>query len=308
MPTAPPTPEAIERPATQFYTWKGYRCAYSVHQTPEETSGTPILTIHPIGVGLSRLFWKRFCIEWYRQGNRKPVFNPDLLGCGDSEMPRIAYRPEDWAQQLQYFIETVVGEPVILVVQGALFPVAIRLVESASDWVRGLVLSGPPAWGLMTQPGKPLPQKLRWNLFFDTPLGNGFYRYARREGFLESFSKKQLFAKDEDVDAAWLGMLCEGAQNPASRYAVFAFLAGFWRQDYGEAISQMQQPVLALFGDAASGISRKGKRDSGDKRLKDYLDNLPNGQGKVIPGRNVLPYESTVRFVEETVAFVNHCL
>lgn len=180
MQTATPVPASIETPAAQDYDWQGYRCAYSVHRQ-EFSQGTPLLLIHPVGVGLSRLFWRRFCIEWYRQGQQNPAFNPDLLGCGDSDKPHVAYTPHDWAQQLQHFLETVVKEPAIVVVQGALFPVAIRLAELAPDWVRGMVLSGPPAWAVMTQEAKPLQNKLLWNLFFDTPVGNGFYRYARRE-------------------------------------------------------------------------------------------------------------------------------
>lgn len=303
MQTAPPIPNSIDTPPTEFYEWQGHRCAYSVHRT-DTSHSTPLLLIHPIGVGLSRLFWRRFCIEWYRQENPNPLYNPDLLGCGESDKPHVAYDPQDWAQQLQQFLETVVKEPVIVVVQGALFPVAIRLTELAPDWVKGLVLSGPPAWGVMTQEEKPTQNKLLWNLFFDTPIGNVFYRYARREGFLRSFSEDKLFAKADDVDAAWLGMLRDGASDAATRHAVFSFLAGFWRVNYAESIRNLQQPVLVTFGEAASGISKRGKTDSAQKRLDDYLDNLPQGQGKIIPGRNVMPYEETEAFVGETAAFV----
>jgi hypothetical protein len=38
-----------------------------------------------------------------------------------------------------------VQKPVILVAQGALFPVAIELVQREALFIAGLVLSGPPA-------------------------------------------------------------------------------------------------------------------------------------------------------------------
>lgn len=110
---------------SQFYSWQNYPCAYEVHQPINATSeGVPLLLIHPIGVGLSRQFWQRFCREWYNTGQRNLIYNPDLLGCGESDMPHLAYTPSDWAEQLQYFLQTVVQKPVILVVQGALLPVA----------------------------------------------------------------------------------------------------------------------------------------------------------------------------------------
>jgi pimeloyl-ACP methyl ester carboxylesterase len=301
------TPSDRQTP-TQFYTWKNYRCAYEVWQpeNPSDHDGTPLLLIHPIGVGLSRQFWQRFCQQWYDSRRRNPIYNPDLLGCGDSDMPTVAYQPSDWAQQLQYFIETVVKQPVILVVQGALFPVAISLVQLQSNdtnWIRGLALSGPPAWAVMTRSAPQWRQRLAWN-FFNSPLGNGFYRYARSRKFLENFSVKELFEKSEDIDRQWLDMLVSGAQNPASRHAVFSFLSGFWRKDYSSAISQIVQPTLVLVGDYASSISQEGKSETPDRRVEEYLEHLPNGQGKKIPGRNVLPYESPSEFVEAIAPFV----
>ncbi|WP_199192414.1 hypothetical protein [Chlorogloea sp. CCALA 695] len=89
-----------------------------------------------------------------------------------------------------------------------------------------MVLASPPAMALLTQPTGVKNQKLTWNLL-DSPLGAGFYLYARRPQFLSSFSTRQLFANTEQVDREWLDLLALGAANPASRHAVFSFLAGF---------------------------------------------------------------------------------
>ncbi len=221
-------------------------------------------------------------------------------------MPRLAYFPEDWAKQLQFFIQNVIKKPVILVVQGALFPVAIELAKLEPNFVKGLVLSGPPSWSLMTEAGKPLQQKLLWNLLFDAPLGNAFYRYARREQFVRSFSVRQLFGDAKDVDDEWLEMLKKGSENLASRYAVFSFLAGFWRQNYQEDLQNLKQPVFAVFGEKASGISQTGKTDNAEKRLDDYQNNLPNCQGAIAPGRNVMPYEATSEFVKTISSFIGN--
>ncbi|HEY9879868.1 MAG TPA: alpha/beta fold hydrolase [Leptolyngbyaceae cyanobacterium] len=286
-------------PQTQFYDWKGYRCAYETYPGQSATTQPALLLIHPIGVGLSRHFWQRFCQEWTKQGHPQTIYNPDLLGCGDSDMPRIAYTPDDWAAQLQHFIQTVVQRPVVLVIQGALLPIAIRLVQrcAGQDTVQGLVLSGPPGWKLITQNTKPLQQKVLWNLLFDSLLGNAFFRYARRKQFIDSFSRRNLFASEKAVDAEWLDTLQAGATDMASRYAVFAFLAGFWRQDYTQEIEAIQQPTLVLYGKEATGIDKISRGTPAPKRLEDYLQHLPNAQGKIISGRNVMPYESTAEFV-----------
>ncbi|MBD1821394.1 alpha/beta hydrolase [Cyanobacteria bacterium FACHB-DQ100] len=280
---------------TQFYQWNQFRCAYDFH----EGQGVPLLLIHPIGVGLSRQFWNRFIQTW--QPN--PIYNPDLLGCGESDMPRIAYAPIDWARQLQYFLQTVIKTPAIVIAQGALSPVAIDLAAIESDLVKAIVLSGSPAMSLLSRDTSERSHRIAWNVF-DSPFGNGFYRYARRTEFLKRFSIRQLFADEAQVDSEWLSMLKQGAEDLESRHAVFAFLSSFWRQDYTERIAKIHQPVLAVFGDQASSISREGKGEKVSDRLDDYLEKFPNAKGVIIPGRNVLPYESTKEFVESIEGFV----
>lgn len=291
--------------SSQFYSWQNYRCAYEVHQPTNTTpEGIPLLLIHPIGVGLSRQFWQRFCRQWYNAGQRNSIYNPDLLGCGESDMPHVAYIPSDWAEQLQYFLQTVVQKPAIVVVQGALLPVAIALVQKKSNLIARLVLSGPPTWALMTNRSPEWRQKFVWNLL-DSPFGSAFYRYARTPKFLHSFSTRQLFASNNAVDAEWLNTLVAGAENPASRHAVFSFLAGFWRQDYTSSIASIGQATLTVMGETASSISQEGKKETPDERLADYLACLPQGRGIKINGRNVLPYESTAEFVAAIAPFIN---
>ncbi|ACK71393.1 conserved hypothetical protein [Gloeothece citriformis PCC 7424] len=292
----------------QTYTWNNYRCTYTLHQPDTQTDeNLALLLIHPIGVGLSGKFWQRFAKSWFNRGQSYPLYNPDLLGCGDSDKPKVAYYPQDWANQLKYFLETEVKKPVIIVVQGALFPVAINLVQNPPqpNWIKGLVLSGPPAWPIMTRPEKPGQQKLLWNLFFNTPIGRLFYLYARRRQFIESFSIRQLFAQKQDVDHQWLDVLEKDAIDLKNRYAVFSFLSGFWRKNYEEAIASIPHPTLVVVGEKASSISREGVTETPEERLDQYLKHLPNGQGRKISGRNVPPYESTDEFVTMVEQFVN---
>ncbi|MBE9044213.1 alpha/beta hydrolase [Pleurocapsales cyanobacterium LEGE 10410] len=291
----------------KYYSWQDFRCAYTVSDSTNSQTETTIVLIHPIGVGLSRLFWQRFIKTWLTRHSNSVIYNPDLLGCGESAMPAVAYYPSDWAAQISYFIKSVVRKPVVLIVQGASFPIAIELTQHLEpNWIEKLVLSAPPAWRTMTDAAQPQQQKLLWNLLFNSPigLGNLFYRYARRRQFIESFSIRQLFADPRQVDRQWLNELTEGAKNPHSRYAVFSFLAGFWRRDYASAIAQIEQPTLTVFGQQTSSISREGKAETLQERLDAYIEHLPQGQGCFISGRNVLPYESTSEFVRVVADFL----
>ncbi len=284
----------------EFYTWKGYNCAYEYYPgRGTQTSNIPLLLLHPIGVGLSNNFWHRFCSEWRTRNFSNPIYNPDLLGCGHSDMPGVAYLSEDWAGQLQFFLENVVKKPVIAIAQGADLPVLLSLVkiQQEPNFLKGLIFAGPPSWEVITTPSSQRSQKIIWNLL-SSPLGSAFYLYARRRQFLNSFSVKQLFDDAKDVDKEWLDTLEKGAVNLKSRYAVFSFLAGFWRQNYEEAIASIEQPTLVIFGEGASSISRTKTTETPQERLNAYLKTLPRGEGSIIPGRNVLPYESPAKFVD----------
>ncbi|WP_414530718.1 alpha/beta fold hydrolase [Nodularia chucula] len=290
---------------TQFYTWKNYRCAYDIHQPANSAAeGVALLLIHPIGVGLSRQFWQRFRTQWYMKGHKNTIYNPDLLGCGESDMPHIAYTPQDWAEQLHHFLEEVVKQPVVIVVQGALLPVAIELVQKQSNLIKGMILAGPPTWPVISKNSSEWQNKIAWNIL-DSPLGNAFYRYARREKFLRSFSIRQLFGAEQAVDREWLDMLIPGAENPESRHAVFSFLAGFWRRDYSGYLACIKQPTLVVVGETASSISKEGKQEKPDERLTHYLGCLPEGTGVKLPGRNILPYESTAEFIDAIAPFID---
>jgi pimeloyl-ACP methyl ester carboxylesterase len=290
---------------TQFYNWQNYRCAYEVHQPINSSSSdTPLVLIHPIGVGLSRQFWQRFCHEWDQTNHGNIIYQPDLLGCGESDMPRKAYTPIDWAKQLQHFLQIVVQKPVILVVQGALSPVAIELVKLEPNLITGLVLSGPTAWSVTTKNAVKWRQKLLWAIF-DSPIGNAFFRYARTRKFLLSFSIERLFKYSDAVDEEWLNTLIADAENMGGRYAVFSFLARFWQRDYTSDIAAIEQPTLVVLGESASAISKEGKKETPDERLADYIACLPQGRGIKISGRNVLPYESTAEFVAAISPFIN---
>ncbi|HIK26409.1 MAG TPA: alpha/beta hydrolase [Thermosynechococcus sp. M46_R2017_013] len=290
----------MQQLTAKTYQWQGLTCHYWLTGAGGKT---PLLFIHPVGVGLSGLFWDRCVGHWQTLAQSYLFYIPDLLGCGQSSLPHLAYYPEDWAAQLQFLIESEIAQGVVLVVQGAVLPVALELVRLAPQKVKALILSGPPTGSLISQNTGALWQRLRWRLF-DSPLGWAFYQYARQERFLRRFSVKQLFAKPQAVDRQWLEMLTQGAANLETRHAVYSFLAGFWRRDYRPILQTVAQPVLVVMGDQASSISRQGTAESPQERLAFYTELLPNAAGVIIPGRNVLPYESTAAFVDVCQQFL----
>ena len=256
-------------------------------------SASPLLLIHPIGVGLSSRFWDRFIQRWRLDDPAAELLAPDLIGCGDADCSSEPLSPDDWAQPLIKLLRERNARPAVLVTQGSSLPIALALLKQAPELVSGLVAVSPPGWRVLSE-ATPINRARRlWRWLFSGPAGNLFYRYARRRAFLRSFSEKNLFAEAEAVDEEWLQTLKEGSRAMNTRWAVYSFLAGFWRRDWEPQLTGLTLPLLVVFGTSATGIGRSRSWDDFSERLETYRRKLPRAVIETIPGKNVLPYEST---------------
>ena len=252
----------------------------------------PLLLIHPVGVGLSSHFWDRFINRWREDDSVTVLLAPDLIGCGKAECRRDPLTPDDWAQPLVNVLRDRNDGPAVLVAQGTTLPIALAMLEQAPELVCGMVAISPPGWRVLHETFPIERSRLLWRWLFQGPVGNLFYRYARRRNFLKSFSEKNLFAKAAAVDDEWLQSLKEGSKDMNTRWAVYSFLAGFWRRDWEPQLTQLTLPLQILFGGSATGIGRSRSWDDLDQRISTYRRKLPNAVIETIPGKNVLPYES----------------
>ena len=251
-----------------------------------------LLLIHPIGVGLCSRFWDRFIQRWLGDHPEADLLAPDLIGCGEAACSLDPLTPEAWAKPLAALLRERNDGPVVLVSQGTSLPIALALLELAPDLVCGLVAISPPGWRVLHEAFPIERSRQLWRWLFRGPIGNLFYRYARRRSFLQSFSRKNLFAEAEAVDEEWLQTLSEGSRAMNTRWAVFSFLAGFWRRDWEPQLTGLTLPLQVVFGGSATGIGRSRCWDDLDERLATYRRKLPKAAIDTIPGRNVLPYES----------------
>ena len=243
-------------------------------------------------MGLSNRFWDRFQQEWRSEADGRELLAPDLLGCGQAACLNQPLTPTDWAAPLIEHLRARGQEPVVIVSQGASLPIALALQAQAPELVSGLIAISPPGWRVLSEPFPQKRARQLWRLLFSGPLGALFYSYARRRGFLESFSRKNLFAQPNAVDDEWLETLQVGSETMESRWAVFSFLAGFWRRNWEPQLTGLSIPLLVVFGQTATGIGRSRNWDDVEERLRTYRQKLPAAAISTIEGRNVLPYES----------------
>ncbi|KAA8499067.1 hypothetical protein FVE85_6652 [Porphyridium purpureum] len=282
---------------------------------------TVVVPIMPVGVGLTGEFFARLIgcyIAKQRQKQDFPVdfLVPDLMGCGDSFAAESQpWTVEDWARQIQHVVETQVetqGAKVILLTQGASFGVgllAAKYLQNSSKKADGLLVSNPPPSVYSIAPRGALARKLTWAIL-SGPIGSLlFSSLFGKRSFLFSFSAKNLFSQERNVDAEWLDpLVAEVTQNPKSRYAVFSFLSGFWERDYRPMMKELTSTSVwiaapaegaKLIGSSTTNtLLRRNMKKSTEKetvqqRTRFYEELFPRlfASTRVFANSNVLPFE-----------------
>jgi len=123
----------------------------------------------------------------------------------------------------------------------------------------------------MGQESSALVRRILRNGWLNGPLGTLFYRWGWRRGFLPApFTNGELFARPDDVDEAWLAMLgvgrgIKGSQDPLSGAVVTSPGSGDTIYHYYQ-LESLALPVLTLFGERASGISRNGRAEQPEQK------------------------------------------
>lgn len=223
----------------------------------------PLLLLPPIGVGIDRSFCAKTLAAWDARPRASRMHCPDVIGMGDSEPKRTMrddpWTPRDWALQLSAYIRDEIGEPTVVVGQSNLCAVAIEMaaLDAASKRnVAGLVLCGPPALEALSEDKPDAAIRKFWRVV-SSPLGYALFRFARRRKFLESFSKKNLFADPAQVDGEYLDVCRAGARDARTRHAIFSFVCGTWRRDYRPALAALGVPALVITGKDVAGAKDK---------------------------------------------------
>lgn len=201
------------------YHWEGWTLSFRrVEAAPGHESKPPLLLIHPVGIGLASWFWDKFVESW----EGAELFIPDLIGCGDGDVwipeERGLFLPLDWVRACEALWRQSIRRPCIVVVQGGLAPVGVRMCARENDeWqggraVCGLVLTSPPTWDDMVNPA--LESKVQDNYErLSSRLGQRAFDILENRFFIRFFSNLFLFGKGRKADDRWLDLCCQGVRD-----------------------------------------------------------------------------------------------
>lgn len=127
--------ETLYRSNQQYYEWRFGKICYT-----KKGSGTPILLIHDLSnTGSSYEFQK---LE-RKLSETHTVYSIDLLGCGQSDKPKIIYTNYLYVQLISDFIKNIIKEKTIIIASRRSCSIAIMNSYIDSDLVEELILINP---------------------------------------------------------------------------------------------------------------------------------------------------------------------
>ena len=309
----------------ETYEYEGKNCSF-FFTAKKSTLSPTLICVHPVGIGCSKWFFKRFAKCWHGSQKNGMVACADFLGCGSSER----YEPDsdeawgpqlmsNWIGQLDVLMDDprIGPGPVVLVSQGGLAPVAISLASRRPDRVQSLVLCTPPSWANLE---KEIPRKeVENNLSLLERLPRFLFEVLASKKAIKFFSEEFLFASS-DADSEWLEETTMDASDYSSRHAIWNFNSGVCETaNYARVLSELTQPVLVVVGTDATtaardrpfmaasdaAVSSSLALKQAHERVKPFADNAKTHTEILIGGKNILPWENSLRLCEVISDFLN---
>ena len=231
-----------------YWQWRGYTIYY-VKAKKEKTNNPPLLLIH--GFGASTDHWRKNIAELQRDFS---VWAIDLLGFGRSAKPNITYSGDLWRDQLNDFIQEVIGQPVVLVGNSLGGYTALCVASQCPKSAQGLVLlnSAGPFSDNQSQ-GKPnfireLVGKISRFIFLQPWANYLLFKYVQRPATIRKTLEKVYLDKSAVTDR-----LIEEIRRPSFDKGAVDVFASVFKTPQGEKndvlLQQLKCPLLILWGE-----------------------------------------------------------
>ena len=224
--------------ASHFYKWHHGQIHYH-----KRGMGDPILLLHNVYPGASFEEYDHNISELARHFT---VYAPDLLGFGDSDMPRIKYTAQTYIELIFDFLREVVGQAAHVVCAGLTAAYVTEVAAWRANLFRRLVYVCP-----RSEPtGLDSP---RWfapvrHFFLSTPaLGSGFYETMAGETEMRGYLRDCLHNPREITDDL-VKRLVENARQPGAIHAYASLITGYLDWSLLGSLPKVQVPILLAWG------------------------------------------------------------
>lgn len=209
--------------------------------------GDPLLLVHGIYPGASH---DEFSRNINALSKHFTVYAIDLLGYGDSDMPRMTYTAQLYHHLLRDFIVEEIGQPAHILGSGKSCGPAVALAVYNDSLVHKLVLIDPVVDPSAADPAPNLAAKVQQFMLGTLSLGLGMYETITSDHELKRFLYSR-YARPKNVTEERVAELRERATR---RHAVHAFISditGHLTIDLPRWMKYVRSEVLVIWGKQA---------------------------------------------------------
>ncbi len=240
----------------EYWNWNNHSIYY-VKAGEKQSHKPPLLLIH--GFGASTDHWRKNIAQL--QENYE-VWAIDLLGFGRSAKPNIEYTGNLWRDQLDNFIQEIIGQPVILAGNSLGGYASLCLASQCPNSAKGLILinsagpfseSQPPT---EINPTKKLFRTITRKLFFNNFTTFFLFQYLRQKSVIRKTLKKVYLDHNAVTD-----QLVEDIYRPSCDKGAVKVFQSVFSSPQGEKVDillqQLPHPLLILWGEGDPWMNAK---------------------------------------------------
>jgi pimeloyl-ACP methyl ester carboxylesterase len=258
------------------WTWRGYEIFVT-----EAGEGPPLILTHGIYAGASSFEFRKLAPLLART-HRVIAF--DLLGCGLSAMPDVAYSPELYVDQITDLITAFTNEPVTLAGSSLGGAFAIQTASRVPQRVAKLIGICPTGLGGVLDEDAGFFQR-SFGTFVHAPvIGESAFNGIASNAAIGAFLRARVYADPRAVTKDIIDHYHAATHQPGARFVPARFLAGALHCNIARDLPFVAAPFLLLWGERAS-------RTNPLSKASEYVRLARDARLVTFPNSGLLPHE-----------------
>jgi pimeloyl-ACP methyl ester carboxylesterase len=237
------------------WTWRGAEIFAT-----EAGQGPPVLLVHGIYAGASSYEYRKLFPLLAR---RHRVVAFDLIGCGLSDKPRIAYTTELFVEHIADALEAFGGdhEPAAIVASSLGAAFAIRAAARTSRNVERLAAICPAGLAGTLDKGPSGRGSVMTALFRSPLLGEAAFNALASRASIRWFLEHRVYGDPARVTPEIVEHYYAVTHQPGARYVPAAFVGGALDCDVARDLPFLEIPLRILWGEKAPAFASRASAD-----------------------------------------------
>lgn len=258
--------------------------------------GKPLLLVHDVSCSSSGFEWNNVVRELSK--NHK-LYVVDLIGCGRSDKPNIAYTSYFYVQLMSNFIKDIIKEKTDIAATGKSSSFVSMLCKMEDSLVDKFIAVSPELIDNFNYSKMDLFDSIKKKVLITPILGTACYNLAVSKNIIEEKFEEDYFFETSKVRNVFINAYYESAHlgGPNSRYLYTSIFSNYLFCNPLSALGKFNKSnYLMIFGNENKNCS---------KIYKQYK-NINNDINKVIVDNSkILPQlEQPVNFVNAIIQFL----